>query len=272
MLDMGFRPQVERILKAVPTQPSDAALLGHARRCRRRPGPHVHRRTRSTSTRPARSHAAAEIEHVFVSVTADDKIDKLVERIDGASGLSLVFVRTKHGADRLARKLLRSHESAQRPARQHVAERPPAVARDVRVRQGMTLVATDVAARGIDVDDISHVINFDPPQSADDYVHRVGRTGRAGRSGTGVTLVLPEQRHDVATLAKRLGHDSALAAAGLPMSSSASTARPHRRGVADADVRTSRIQQRGREADWREGPRRRQPSARGRWPSRKSAS
>ena len=63
-----------------------------------------------------------------------------------------------------------------------------------------TLVATDVAARGLDVDDITHVINFDPPQGDNDYVHRVGRTGRAGRSGTGVTLVLPDQRHDVARL------------------------------------------------------------------------
>jgi ATP-dependent RNA helicase RhlE len=74
------------------------------------------------------------------------------------------------------------------------------------------LIATDVAARGLDVDDITHVINFDPPRTADDYVHRVGRTGRAGRSGTGVTLVLPEQRRDVSRLAKSLGHTRAFAA------------------------------------------------------------
>jgi ATP-dependent RNA helicase RhlE len=78
-----------------------------------------------------------------------------------------------------------------------------------------TLVATDVAARGLDVDDISHVINFDPPRTADDYTHRVGRTGRAGRTGTGVTFVLPEQRADVAALVRGLGgaHSEALAAA-----------------------------------------------------------
>jgi superfamily II DNA/RNA helicase len=78
-----------------------------------------------------------------------------------------------------------------------------------------TLVATDVAARGLDVDDISHVINFDPPRTDDDYVHRVGRTGRAGRSGTGVTFVLPEQRLDVGKLARRLGHEGAFAASGM---------------------------------------------------------
>ena len=78
-----------------------------------------------------------------------------------------------------------------------------------------TLVATDVAARGLDVDDITRVINFDPPHSDDDYVHRVGRTGRAGRSGSGVTLVLPEQRDDVGRLANRLGHGEAFAASGM---------------------------------------------------------
>jgi ATP-dependent RNA helicase RhlE len=78
-----------------------------------------------------------------------------------------------------------------------------------------TLVATDVAARGLDVDDITHVINFDPPHGHDDYVHRVGRTGRAGRSGTGVTFVLPEQQADIGKLATRLGHGEQFAAAGL---------------------------------------------------------
>jgi ATP-dependent RNA helicase RhlE len=77
------------------------------------------------------------------------------------------------------------------------------------------LVATDVAARGLDVDDVTHVINFDPPHSDDDYIHRVGRTGRAGRSGSGVTLVLPEQRDDVGRLAMRLGHGDAFAASGM---------------------------------------------------------
>jgi ATP-dependent RNA helicase RhlE len=78
-----------------------------------------------------------------------------------------------------------------------------------------TLVATDVAARGLDIDDITHVINFDPPHGDDDYVHRIGRTGRAGRSGTGVTFVLPEQQTDVGRLATRLGHGDQFAASGM---------------------------------------------------------
>jgi superfamily II DNA/RNA helicase len=78
-----------------------------------------------------------------------------------------------------------------------------------------TLIATDVAARGLDVDEITHVINFDPPRTAEDYVHRVGRTGRAGRTGTGVTLVLPEQELDVRKIAGRLGHAGTFAASGI---------------------------------------------------------
>ena len=69
-----------------------------------------------------------------------------------------------------------------------------------------TLVATDVAARGLDVDDITHVINFDPPEEPDVYTHRVGRTGRAGRGGVGITLVLPDQQADVSRVARLQGH------------------------------------------------------------------
>ncbi|MFZ0341153.1 MAG: C-terminal helicase domain-containing protein, partial [Gaiellaceae bacterium] len=78
-----------------------------------------------------------------------------------------------------------------------------------------TLIATDVAARGLDVDEITHVINFDPPHTPEDYVHRIGRTGRAGRTGTGVTLVLPEQELDVRRIAAKLGHSETFAASGL---------------------------------------------------------
>ena len=116
-----------------------------------------------------------------MSVTADDKLERLAEQLGGERGLALVFVRTKHGADKLARKLAREHGVRavvmHGNMSQNARERSLAQFESGRVS---TLVATDVAARGLDVDDITHVINFDPPRRDDDYVHRVGRTGRAG--------------------------------------------------------------------------------------------
>ena len=91
------------------------------------------------------------------------------------------------------------HGDMTQPAREKALER-------FRSGRATTLVATDVAARGLDLDDISHVINFDPPEDDKGYVHRVGRTGRAGRAGQGITLVLPEQQAEVSRVAARLGH------------------------------------------------------------------
>jgi superfamily II DNA/RNA helicase len=214
MLDMGFRPQVDRVLRDVPVNRQtllfSATLEGPVMELAKRYTTNaVHHRL----GRPVlESHG--EVEHRFLTVTADSKVDRLVETIGAADGLSLVFVRTKHGADRLVRRLARDH--GVRAAALHGNMSQNARARSLAQFEAgkvSTLVATDVAARGLDVDDITHVINFDPPRADEDYVHRVGRTGRAGRSGTGVTLVLPEQRTDVARLAQRLGHEHSLGSA-----------------------------------------------------------
>jgi ATP-dependent RNA helicase RhlE len=163
-------------------------------------------------------------------VTADDKLARLAEQLRRERGLALVFVRTKHGADKLARKLAREHDV--RTAVMHGNMSQNARERSLSQFQSgrvSTLIATDVAARGLDVDDITHVINFDPPATADDYVHRVGRTGRAGRAGTGVTLVLPEQSLDVSRLVGSLGHAAKFAASGIAVSRPAAKA-PRARG------------------------------------------
>jgi ATP-dependent RNA helicase RhlE len=213
MLDMGFKPQVDRILRRVPenrqTLLFSATLEGAVTELARRYTANaVHIRLE----RPAEERRA-DIDHRFMSVTPDSKIGLLAETIGRADGLSLVFVRTKHGADRLARRLARHHDL--RAAVMHGNMSQNARERSLAQFEAgkvSTLVATDVAARGLDVDAITHVINFDPPRTDDDYVHRVGRTGRAGRSGTGVTFVLPEQRSDVGRLAARLGHADAFSA------------------------------------------------------------
>jgi superfamily II DNA/RNA helicase len=227
MLDMGFRPQVDRILKGVPenrqTMLFSATLDGAVADLARR---YTSNAVRYTAAAPAEAKQG-EIEHHFVPVTTDTKLERLVEKLEDAErGLALVFVRTKHGADKLARKLSRQHNVPtvvmHGNMSQNARERSLAQFESGRVS---TLVATDVAARGLDVDDITHVINFDPPHSDDDYVHRVGRTGRAGRSGTGVTFVTPEQRADVARLAKNLGHADAFAASGMTVAAAAGAAR-----------------------------------------------
>jgi superfamily II DNA/RNA helicase len=118
---------------------------------------------------------------------------------------TLVFVRTKRGADRLARRLEKQHVHAvAMHGNRSQSQRQKALAG---FAQGSVdvLVATDVAARGIDVDYITHVVNFDIPGDRDAYVHRVGRTARAGRDGTAVSLVLPDQRAEMRRVAASLG-------------------------------------------------------------------
>jgi ATP-dependent RNA helicase RhlE len=216
MLDMGFKPQVDKILREVPVNRQTMLFSATF-------GPVVTELARAYTTNPSRMRATAPVEthgplveHTFIPVTAEDKLERLVEHLRGERGLALVFVRTKHGADKLARKLLRQYDVSSAAMHgnmsQNARERTLAHFQSGRVS---TLVATDLAARGLDVDDITHVINFDPPAGADDYVHRVGRTGRAGRTGSGVTLVLPEQQHDVGLLAARLGHSEAFDGSGM---------------------------------------------------------
>jgi ATP-dependent RNA helicase RhlE len=158
-----------------------------------------------------------EATHRFVPVDDDIKVARLVELLGEKRDLALVFVRTKRGADRLRKRLAATkvhagamHGDMSQGARRKALERFAAGRVDV-------LVATDVAARGLDLDGITHVINFDPPADRKDYVHRVGRTARAGRSGTGVTLVAPHQRNDVGTIARELRLHDEFQAEGLAM-------------------------------------------------------
>jgi len=231
MLDMGFRPQVDRIIREVPenrqTLLFSATLDGPVADLARAYTVKASRFTTGAQTETVRG----DIGHEFVAVTSEDKIEQLAGQLRRERGLALVFVRTKYGADKLARKLDRLHNLRSAVLHgnmsQNARERSLAQFGSGRVS---TLIATDVAARGLDVDDITHVINFDPPRTADDYTHRVGRTGRAGRSGTGVTLVLPEQRLEVSKLAGTLGHARAFAASGIETPAPRrAPGQPHRR-------------------------------------------
>jgi len=217
MLDMGFKPQVDRIVRQLPrerqtmffsaTLDSEVGELARAYtsdpvRC-------------EAGLPPAHVDATGAVEHRFVSVNADSKVDTLAELVKGNSGLALVFVRTRRGADRLVRKLARLDVHAvQMHGDMNQSQRERAL-RQFESGHATTLVATDVAARGLDLVDISLVVNFDPPEEHDGYVHRVGRTGRAGRSGLGVTLVLPEQQADVSRVARLAGHTEQFTGTGM---------------------------------------------------------
>jgi ATP-dependent RNA helicase RhlE len=209
MLDMGFRPAVDRIVAACPTQRQtlffSATLDGEAGRVARaytdNPALHEHG--------PTARRAAEEIEHRFVAVDGE-RIEALITELGQERDLALVFVRTKRGADRLVKRLgARGLDAVAMHGNKSQRQRESALAR-FEAGHVDTLVATDVAARGIDVSGISHVINFDPPEDHETYVHRVGRTGRAGRTGVAITLAERHERHEVGQLAGRLGIEHGL--------------------------------------------------------------
>ena len=206
MLDMGFKPAVDRIVARTPgdrqTLFFSATLEGTtgkiASSYTHQPRRHVH---------APKAEKRADISHSFVHVDSQGaKLPALVQELrDGERGRTLVFVRTKRGADRLVKRLSAKdlHAVAMHGDKsQNQRERALA-----RFEQGDidTLVATDVAARGIDVADVTHVINFDAPADRDAYVHRIGRTGRAGRTGAGISFVLADQAKDMRRIAKDLG-------------------------------------------------------------------
>jgi superfamily II DNA/RNA helicase len=214
MLDMGFQPQVDKLVRRLPrnrqTMFFSATLDGEVGRLARA---YTNSPSRIEGSLPA-DRQPGEIEHHFVAVTADTKVETLIEHIRSSQS-TLVFVRTKRGADRLVQRLaakgvtaVAMHGDMSQGARERALAR-------FEGGQVETLVATDVAARGLDLDDVTHVINFDPPDEDKGYVHRTGRTGRAGRSGTAITFVLPEQQAETSRVARRLGHRDRFEEAGM---------------------------------------------------------
>jgi superfamily II DNA/RNA helicase len=206
MLDMGFKPAVSRI---VAQTRSDRQTLFFSATLEGATG-----KLAAAYTRDARRHTqelsrdeVADIEHSFVHVDSQSaKLDHLTVQLqDAERGRTLVFVRTKRGADRLVKRL-RSRElnAVAMHGDKSQGQRERALARFERGEVD-TLIATDVAARGIDVADVTHVINFDAPGDQDAYVHRIGRTGRAGNRGAGISFVLEDQVAEMRRIARDLG-------------------------------------------------------------------
>jgi len=232
MLDMGFKPAVSRIVAQTPDRRQtlffSATLEGATGKIAAAYTRDARRHTQASS-----KQEEADIEHRFLHVGSQGaKLDRLVEQLrDEESRRTLVFVRTKRGADRLVKRL-RSHrvEAVAMHGNKSQGQRERALARfesgDV-----AALIATDVAARGIDVADVTHVINFDTPGDHESYVHRVGRTGRAGRRGTGISFVLAEQADEVRRMAHTLGlaREFDQAHGAVPAQTDSGHEAPHRR-------------------------------------------
>jgi len=187
MLDLGFLPEVERVLKLIPggrqtalftaTLPKKVAMLAHRYMAHPR-DIEVGRVTPETA------------EHYRLDITSENKLNALAALFDKENPrCALVFTRTKDGAGRLARELReRGFPAVEFHGDLDQTQREQVVA-DLRAGNARYVIATDVAARGLDFDDITHVVNYDVPEEADSYVHRAGRTARAGRAGRVFTLV-----------------------------------------------------------------------------------
>jgi superfamily II DNA/RNA helicase/cold shock CspA family protein len=203
MADMGFLPAVRRILDQAASDRQvllfSATLDGEVdvlvRRYQTNPARHEVELTEASS---------GEVRHLFWKVDRDDRVT-LAARVVAGHQSSIVFCRTRHGADRLSRQLASAgvHAVALHGSRTQ-AQRDSAL-QAFHSGAARVLVATDVAARGIDVENVACVLHFDPPSDHKDYVHRSGRTGRAGADGTVISLVTPDQSGAARSMQRALG-------------------------------------------------------------------
>ena len=205
MLDMGFAPQVERILRVTPldrqtlcfsaTMPTEVAAL-----------------VRRHLVRPVRVDAGviarpvARVKQMLYRAQAQEKTPLLLRLLGEERGQTLVFTRTKHRADRVARAVgAAGHRVTRLHADRSMSQRREALD-GFRSGRYRVLIATDIAARGIDVPEIAHVGNFDLPHTAEDYIHRIGRTARAEASGRATSFAAPEELANLRTNEQHLGH------------------------------------------------------------------
>ncbi|OQW48889.1 MAG: hypothetical protein A4S09_13045 [Proteobacteria bacterium SG_bin7] len=193
MLDMGFYPQIRRILAKIPRERQ--TLLFSATFTKEVKG--LAREMMNSPVEIAASNADSapvEIHQSVIEVDQSKKNDRLLDELNQRQGSILVFARTKHRTDRLTRYLGEyGYEVGRLHGGRTLGQRKAAIA-GFKSGEIRILVATDVASRGLDIENVGHVINFDLPTTAEDYMHRIGRTGRAGATGQAVSFVTPEDR------------------------------------------------------------------------------
>jgi ATP-dependent RNA helicase RhlE len=205
MLDMGFAPQVERILRVTPldrqtlcfsaTMPSEVETL-----------------VRRHLVRPVRVEVGVlakpveKVTQMLYKAALQEKTPLLLRLLLEERGQTLVFTRTKHRADRVARAVgAAGHRVTRLHADRSMSQRREALD-GFRSGRYRVLIATDIAARGIDVPEIAHVVNFDLPHTAEDYIHRIGRTARAEATGRATSFAAPEEHEQLRAIERHLGH------------------------------------------------------------------
>jgi len=203
MLDMGFKPAIKRICTTVPTERQTMCYSATL-------SPQIREVVRDYLRNPARIEIGSVLkpsENVALQtfeVPVEKKQELLEHLLDQNPGSFLVFVRTKHGADRVARRLSRAGHSATQIHGDRSQSQRNAALKSFSQGRHRVLVATDVAARGIDVADVAHVVNYDMPREAEDFVHRIGRTGRASARGVASTFAAPDEKHILRKMEKTL--------------------------------------------------------------------
>lgn len=209
MLDMGFLPAIRKVLAMLPSKRQ--TLLFSATMSST-----IESLARSTMKQPKlvevnqRGRAAQMVEQTVYSVSLENKtalLLDLLERENEREALEkvLVFTRTRRGSERLSHILKARNHSVNRIHADRSQPQREAALRDFRDGSTRVLVATDIAARGLDVDAVSHVINYDVPDVPEDYVHRVGRTGRAGKQGRAITIVTPIDELSMKAIERLIG-------------------------------------------------------------------
>jgi len=209
MLDMGFLPAIKRILAMLPAKRQ--TLLFSATM-----SPTIESLARSTMRRPKlvevnpRGRAAQMVEQTAYSVSLENKTALLLDLLEQESNKEslakvLVFTRTRRGSERLSHILKARNHRVNRIHADRSQPQREAALREFREGYTRVLVATDIAARGLDVDAVSHVINYDVPAVPEDYVHRVGRTGRAGKHGKAITIVTPVDELSMRAIERLIG-------------------------------------------------------------------
>ncbi len=202
MLDMGFEPQIKKILAVMPKEKRQTMLFSATM------PENITKLANNYMRKPLRIEvapagtAAANIEQEVFIVPANQKIILLEELLKQYPQRILIFSRTKHGAKKITINLKKlGYKAAEIHSNKSLSQRTKAL-KDFKIGLVKILVATDIASRGIDVQNITVVINYDLPDNPEDYVHRIGRTARAGKSGKAISLAAPEQKRDLAIIEK----------------------------------------------------------------------